>query len=324
MPLTNLPAIQREMIRYGLSIYLALGLVGNVLNCIMFTRNSYRRTPSSLYLLSLSIFSMMFLMWLLIPSIYALYYSELQTQSVIYCKIRLYIGHILNLYLRYSVVFACTDRYFITRTNIHLRSLSSIKTAKKLLFFMFIIFPLMAIHMPILMDIRNGSCGMIGIYKLVYAIYQLIISGLLPPIFMSIFSILTINSLHQRHHTGQIRMKQSDRALTRMVVVEVIVNIITAIPYSINLLYGALTYFIIDKSTQRLEIESFITYISRFRIYFVGVTPFYVFIFTSKPFRNEFISLFINFFYKYILRQRRIVPIHDQHTTIQTNNIRMT
>ncbi|CAF1671704.1 unnamed protein product, partial [Adineta ricciae] len=186
----------------------------------------------------------------------------------------------------------------------------SIKTASKLLLAMLIICPLMAMHMPILMDLRNGTCGMFGIYKLMYAIYQIIVSGLLPPILMSIFSILTIISLHQRHHTNQVRVKQSDQHLTRLVIVEVIVNVVTAIPYSANLLYGALTYFVTNKSTQRLEIESFITFIAQFMIYFVGVIPFYLFFLISRGFRKEFIGILVNFYYKHILRRVQVVPRH--------------
>ncbi|UJR19084.1 hypothetical protein I4U23_022215 [Adineta vaga] len=319
MSVTNLLYIQREITRYGFSIYLALGLIGNVFNCIMFTRRPYRHTPSSLYLLSLSIFSIMYLMWILVPSIYALYYGDPQTQSVTYCKMRLYISHVFNLYLRYSVVFASADRYFITRTNVHLRSLSSIKTAIKLLLTMFILCLLIAIHMPILMNIRNGVCGMIGIYKLLYAIYQSIVSGLLPIILMSLFSIFTIRSLYQRHHSIQTHIKENDRHLTRMVIVEVIVNVITAIPYSANLLYGALTYFVTNKSVERLEIESFITFITQFMIYFVGVTPFYLFFLTSKTFRKQFIDLFVKFYHQHLLRRVQIGPLHDRHA-IQTNN----
>ncbi|CAF1523340.1 unnamed protein product [Adineta ricciae] len=170
------------------------------------------------------------------------------------------------------------------------------------------------------MDLRNGVCDMFGIYKLIYAIYQIIVSGLLPPIFMSVFSILTIISLHERHHTNQIRVKQSDQQLTRLVIVEVIVNVLTAIPYSANLLYGALTYFVTNKSTQRLEIESFITFIAQFMIYFVGIAPFYLFFLISKGFRKEFINLLVNFYYKHILRRVRVVPERDP----QANHFQIT
>ena len=174
---------------------------------------------------------------------------------------RLYGSHVLGQCLRYIVVFACADRFFVTRTNVRIRSLNSVSMAMKLVFIICVVCLVIAIHLPILMDIRNGVCGMFGLYKLIYAIYQITLVGILPPVLMSIFSILTIRSLHQRHG-NQIRARQRDRYLMRMVIAEVMVNIFTSIPYSINLVYGAATYYIVNKSAERLEIESFISFLT--------------------------------------------------------------
>ncbi|CAF4185303.1 unnamed protein product, partial [Adineta steineri] len=64
----------------------------------------------------------------------------------------------------------------------------------------------------------------------------------LPPILMIIFSSLTIRNLWYRH-TDQIRVRNRDRYLMRMLIAEVIIDIVTSIPYSINLVYGAITYY---------------------------------------------------------------------------------
>jgi uncharacterized membrane protein len=173
---------------------------------------------------------------------------------------------------------------------------------------------MIALHVPILMDIRDSVCGMFGLYKLIYAIYQVILVGILPPILMIIFSILTMHSLHQRHGT-QTRLRQRDRYLMRMVIAEVIVNISTSIPYSINLLYGAATYNVVNKSMQRIEIESFISFLTQFLIYLISVAPFYLFLLTSKPFRNEFINILVQCWNKCIPRGVRIVPMNKSNHT---------
>ena len=105
----------------------------------------------------------------------------------------------------------------------------------------------------------------------------------------------------------------------RMVIAEVIVNIFTSIPYSTNLVYGAVTYYIVDKSAQRLEIESFITFLTQFLIYLISVAPFYLFILTSKPFRKEFINIFVKCWNKYILRRVRIYPLNEQNRRATIN-----
>ena len=321
MSVTNLPFIQQQIIRYGMTTYLALGLVGNILNCIMFTRPLYRRTPSSIYFISLAVAAIMHLIWSLFPLIYSLGHIDPQTQSLVYCKVRLYGTHTLSLCLRYILVFACADRFFTTRTSVTIRTISSMQMAVKFVFILCLACSLIAIHIPISMDIRSGVCGMFGLYKLIYAIYQTMLFSILPPVLMIIFSALTIHSLHQRHR-NQVRARQRDRDFMRMVIAEVMVNVLTSIPYSTNLVYSVITYNIVDKSTQRLEIEAFITFLTLFLVYFISVTPFYIFILTSKPFRNEFINIFAKCWKTYIVRRTQVNPINDQNI-MATNNGRM-
>jgi hypothetical protein len=257
-------------------------------------------------------------MWIVFPMIYPLNYPDPQTQSLVFCKMRLYIGHILGVDLRYIIVFVCADRFLVTQINIHIRSLNSVSIAIKLVLIICTVWLVAAIHMPILMYIRDGVCGMFGLYKLIYAIYQITLVSILPPVLMSTFSILTIRSLHQRRGI-QARVRQKDRYLLRMVIAEVIVNVVTSIPYSINLVYNAVTYYVTDKSVERLEIESFITFITQFLIVLISVAPFYLFMLTSKPFRNEFFKIFVKCWDKYILRRVRIAPFNKQTHIPKTN-----
>jgi hypothetical protein len=320
MPVTDLPDIQQDMIRYGTVLCFGLGLVGNICNCIMFTRQLPRRGPSSIYFLYLSIFSTIYLFWSVTPLLYSLNYGDPQTQSVVYCKLRLYGIHVLGQYLRYAVVFACADRFFASHSHARFRQLSSVRIAIKLLFLMTIGWPIVGIHLPVLMDLRGGVCEIIGSYKLVYAIYQITLVGIFPPVLMIIFSALTIRRLHQRHerHT---RAKQRDRNLLRMVIAEVLINVITSIPFSLNLVYGGIGHDDADKSARRLEIEAFLSFVTHFLIYFISVAPFYLFLVTSEPFRKEFIKLLIQCWCKSTLRQgqgnpsyeRKIATIHLEH-----------
>ncbi|CAF0931078.1 unnamed protein product [Adineta steineri] len=188
--------------------------------------------------------------------------------------------------------------------------------AVKVVLTMSLICFIICLHIPILMSIRDGVCGMFDSYKLIYAIYQIIIVGLLPPILMIIFSSLTVRNLWYRH-TDQIRVRNRDRYLMRMLVAEVIIDIVTSIPYSINLVYGAITYYGVSKSSQRLEIEAFITFITQFLIYLIGVAPFYLFISTAKPFRKRFMNLFLTYGNKCISRHIRVFPADEQITTGQ-------
>ena len=82
---------------------------------------------------------------------------------------------------------------------------------------------------------------------------------------MSVFGFLTVRSLHQRH-AASTHVRQKDRDLMRMLIAEIIINVFTSIPFSANLLYGAATFFVVDKSAERVEIEAFVSFVSQFLI----------------------------------------------------------
>ena len=261
---------------------------------------------------------MIHLIWSLFPLIYSLDHIDSQTQSLVYYKARLYVSHTLGQCIRYIIVMACADRFFVTRTSVRIRALNSMEMAVKLVLITCLACSLVAVHIPILLNIKSGVCGMFGLYKLIYSFYLITLNGIVPPVLMIIFSALTIYSIDQQHR-NQVRARQRDRDFMRMIIAEVVVNIFTTIPYSANTVYGAVTYTISDKSTQRLEIESFISFLTQFLIYFISVTPFYVFILTSKPFRNEFINILIMCWKKYILRRTQVIPINTPNVTTTMN-----
>ena len=308
------------MVRYGMSLYFALGVFGNIFTCIIFIQPSHRRATSSIYFISFSIFAIVYLIWSLFPYFYTLNYPDIASRNISYCKIRLYVSHVLGQYLRFCVVFVCIDRFLATRADARVRLLNSTALAKKLLLIMIIGCPLIAIHLPILIQIQNNVCSQFGIYKLIYAIYQLFIIGIVPHVLMSVFSILAIISLRQRHNSQQ-RAKRRDRYLARMVVVEVVLNVLTSVPYSINLIYGAVTYST-SKTSERIQIESFITFVTTFQIYLVSVIPFYLFLLTAKPFRKEFFNVIGKYGCKCIFRHVQVTPSIDHYMTASINQHR--
>jgi len=159
------------------------------------------------------------------------------------------------------------------------------------------------------MEIRNGVCSSLGTYQFFYAIYQCIVIGIIPPTLMSIFSFHIVRNLSQLH-ANQTNVRRKDRDLMRMLVAEIMINVATSIPYSADLLYSAATSFVVDKSAEQLEIDSFCETIAQVLINMVGFTPFYLFIASSKSFRHEFTEILVHWWHKYILRRDRVVPLY--------------
>jgi hypothetical protein len=315
MPVTNLPFIQQIMTRYIISTYFVMGLLGNTCNIIVFLKHSHRRTPCSIYLIALSISANIYLLWSVTPLLYTLNHVDPQIQSLVYCKMRLYGSHVFGQCTRFSVVFACADRYFITRKSVHIRAWSSVRVARNLIIIMCLVWFIAGSHLPVFMTIRNGVCSMFDFYKFFYPIYQTIVVSIMPLVLMCVFSCLTIQTLHQRS-ISNVHVRQNDRDLMRMLVAEIMINAFTSIPYSCNLLYGTATIFVVNKSASRREIEGFFNFLTQFLIQLLNVTPFYLFIITSKSFRHEFIEIIMNRWYKYILRRARVAPLNGWITGV--------
>lgn len=316
MAIPILSILQQIISRYIVTSALGLGIFGNLCNCIMFINQCKRQpTPFTIYLLSFSIIAFIYLIWANFPAVYSLDHIDPQTYSIVYCKLRLYGSYTLGTLVRYIIVCACADRYFFTRRNVRIRSWSSIQMARKMLIINCLIWPILAIQILVFMEIRNGVCWMFGLVRFYYSIYQLITVGIIPPTLMSIFGFLSLRSLRQLHSSNE-HGRRRDYDLMRMLIAEIIINVTTSIPYSINIIYGAATANITDKSADRLEIESFMNYITTILINLLGIAPFYLFIIASKSFRNEFIQIVIGWYYKYILRSHRVMPMVNQSTAI--------
>ena len=304
-----------------MSTYLAMGLIGNIFNLMVFIKQTRNRTSCSIYLIALSVFAIIYLLWSVVPIIYTADHVDPQVQYMAYCKLRIYVSHVLGQYVRFTVVFACADRFFITRTSARIRAWSSVQHARRNILILCITWLILGFHVPIYMDIRNGVCWMFDFYKFFYPIYQTIVTGILPPVLMSIFGILTVQSLQQRH-AANIHVRQKDHDLMRMLVAEIMINICTSITFSGNLLYGTATFYVINKSALRVEIEGFINFLSQFLIHILSVAPFYLFIISSKSFRLEFFNIVSSYWYKYILRRNQIVPLTNQTTGITRHHQR--
>ena len=322
MATLNFVPVQNYLVRYVMTTYFALGIFGSSCNCIVFYRQSRRnRTSCSVYLLAVSIFSILYIVWSTFPLFVALDHVDPQTQSLAYCKMRLYGSHSLGQIVRYLVVLACADRYFLTRTSPRIRSWSSIRVAQKLIIINCFVWMIVSIHIPFFMQIRGGVCWMFDFYKFFYGIYLCIVVTIVPHTLMIVLGFLTIRDLHQRHFANA-KLRQKDHDLMRMVIVEVIVSLCTVMLYSVDLLYSTATYFVVNKSADRLAIESFIAFLGNFIINAHGVAPFYIYMILSKTFRREFTNIVVNWWYRYILKRTRVVPINDQVTAITLNHMK--
>jgi hypothetical protein len=105
-------------------------------------------------------------------------------------------------------------------------------------------------------------------YAFFYAIYSLIVIGILPLVLMIVFSLLAWHNLQKIQSRvvpmGEISIQihGRDRTLMKMLSGEVFIYCLTTVPYPIDLIYSVATNSISAyKSPTRLAMESLIGYI---------------------------------------------------------------
>jgi hypothetical protein len=156
------------------------------------------------------------------------------------------------------------------------------------------------------------------VYNLIFGIYTLIFAGIIPPVSMSIFSLITIRNLRSarvRIHTigtSKTRsMRQQDFHLIRMLTAQVVVYVFTTTLYPLNTIYDAITISI-DKTVDQQIIEIFIYFFTGTFLLFINpAVPFYIYISTSKAFRSEFKRAFMNLWYKTFTPPPTLVLTHS-------------
>jgi hypothetical protein len=305
----SLVDVRTWMTRYGMSVIWAVGVLGNIINIYMFTRKGFLRNSCCVYLLAASTVNIFTISWGIFPSIYILTNVDPSTYSFVYCKLRLYTLHTLLMIGRSLTVWACFDRYAVCSGSVRLRVFCDPKMALKIVIGTLLIWPILTIHIPILQIFTGTSCITTGAYVLIYGLYSTIFAGILPPLLMTIFSILTIyhrRNLRARLNTTRANNKR-DHTLVLMLSSEVIVYIVTTCLYPAITLYKA----IINgqtQSTQSTQIINFVSFLgSSFLLYLNCASVFYVYFTVSKQFRTDF-KLAITNIIRRITGRARVEP----------------
>ncbi|CAF3168017.1 unnamed protein product [Rotaria sp. Silwood2] len=322
--LAYLASVQKMLTRYGMSTYVAFGNIGNLLAIAVFIQPEQRRNACSLYLLTMTVFNICCLNVGIIPIIYTLDYYDITTATLLGCQMQFYFRHVFFQMLRTAKALSCMDRYAICSSNVRFRALSHPKVAIYVMIGCFISWSLIIIFFSWIRSVQNNSCNIFNeTYAMIYTIYYMMVSGVIPPLMMTIFSVLVLKnlrSLRRRIQPGRrnevenhppIRIvRKRDRDLMKMIFIEVMFYVITTLPFSVYLVYKLITDSLV-KSQQRKQIETFINYfLQSFMLYFNTAVPFYIYVATSPAFRRELKRVFIKLYAGMTGKQIR----DEQHT----------
>jgi hypothetical protein len=186
-----------------------------------------------------------------------------------------------------------------------------------------------------MMTIENSTCAYIGTAVFFNSIYGLIMTGILPPSLMFIFSLLIYHNLKLRHQRRQIhpsvlnhstqpidenrRMKIKDQQVFAMLLVQAFAYLISSTPYTITTLYVVLeTNNTTNETIENQSIITFISFLTDMLRFLCPFTSFYLFILVSRMYRGEMMSIILSIYNRCILLWRRN---HDnQHNSDLTHH----
>ena len=188
--------IQKQITLYGMPLILFFGIGGNMINCAVFLQKSLRSNSCSIYLIASSIAHTMLLIWAMSTNLYSLYNIDPATYSLAYCKIRPYLISSLFMISRTYIVLACVDRYTLCSRHAHIRAFSRCQVAFRLIPIVIVMWIIIPIYILIFNTIDTNRCIMPGFYRIFYAVYAAVCSGILPPSLMITFGLLVRRNLH--------------------------------------------------------------------------------------------------------------------------------
>jgi hypothetical protein len=237
-----------NLITKGIALYFGIptfimGVIGAFLNIIVFLSfNTFRQNSCAFYLMAMSVLDLgQFFSNTLSYIMRYGYGIEWEIYSLFYCKFKTFISSTCSLSSTTCLCLAIIDQYFATCTRPRWQQWSNIKLAHRLTAIFLIIWTLHDIPYYIFYDhvllpsTNQTVCQITNDVLIKYHTYGyfLTLTNLLP-IITVVFGLMAYhNARHISHRTIPLVRRELDKQLTVMVLVQVVVNFCTYLPYSI-------------------------------------------------------------------------------------------
>jgi hypothetical protein len=313
--LTSIQIAQGQLLRYMPLITIVTGTIGNILNCLIFTRRSLRRNSCSIYFLASSIANFLTIYFGCLTRLLSSFnINPPLTQMALYCKTKTFLTYVGLAGSTWFIVGACADRFASSGSTARLRSFSQVKIARRVVLIISIVDILVYFQMNFCFDgnVQSANCYPSSPLCTSFNDFNLLVTySLCPPILMLVLGSMTIRNVRAGRHV-RTETNPKDRQLTIMLIIQVICFLILSMPISIQKLYAELTLYQ-SKSSNRLLIESFLATFVVLLALMNASTSFYLFTLTGNVFRKELKSLFFS-----NRRQATIEPLAT--TVIRTTN----
>jgi hypothetical protein len=298
----RLPLISLQLNRIVPFFQIILGTFGNIMNILIFTRQSLRSNPCSTYFLASSINNLFVLYVAALTRLLSSGWKIDPTNTnLALCRLRIFFVYTSLCLIQWFVVLASMDRYFSSCQSARSRQLSSISNARRAILVTVIVISLSHFHTFIWWSVDYiGSKTYCNIfqyeYEIAFQVFFLILTCALPPILMAIFGTLTIFNVkklgsqvapHNRSNARNSRMRSKDRQLLLMLLIQILVTLFCTLPFSVANITSMIFQYLITLSEYDDAINTFYSNIARIVNYFNPVVGFYIYTLSSQTFRSE-------------------------------------
>ena len=295
----------------GIAVYL-LGLIGNTLNIYVFAiwchprrrtnsiqQNNQHHTAhtsnSSLYLLISSCANFLQIVYPVLTRIIfdGFQLPKTKDNQLGTCQLRYYVLHTSDSISLTCICMATLDRYLISSRDARTRRLTPTRRRTKFIIILIICF--FGLHnIPVALYYQVSELGECFISSEIYLYYylciiQIFLHGIFPMCFLSIFGGLTYKQLRMMQQINQRRHFNSDKQLSRMLLLLCMTILISSIPYCIQNIY-----FVISKEYKYpLASYALLLYYMVLILFFTNATfSFYIFFLSTPNFRKQLKIIF--------------------------------
>jgi len=237
---SSLTFIGQQITIYGGFIIIITGVLGNLINSIVFlSLKTFRQSSCAFYLTIMSIVNIgQLLAGLLSRVIIYGYGIDWTTKSVFFCKFRVPFFELCALMSYACLCLATIDQYLATCTRPRWQTWSNIKIAHCLIVISLIISIIILIPYPIYLNHVTVATGTIvcTVTNEMVAQYRgyfvpLFLAGFIPDFITVLFGILAYRNVQQiAYRTVPLVRRELDKQLTVMVLVQVVINLFTNVP----------------------------------------------------------------------------------------------
>ena len=239
-----LPQISRHLTIYVGTVEFIGGVLGGLLSIIVFlSLRTFRESSCAFYLTVMSFVNIGNLSTGLLSRILISGFAiDWTLISPFYCKFRWYCLQLGVLTSFTCVCLAVLDQYFSTHARPQCRKWSNTKLAHRLMAFFLALWLshgiFYAVFFNLLVSPTTGkvSCGSENLVFRQYHVYGylIILAGGLPLIISAAFGLLALHNVQQlAYRAVPLVRRELDKQLTQMVLVQIVHNCISTLPYTI-------------------------------------------------------------------------------------------